>query len=288
MNPPGAQSARSSIFVCIFAAATVLTSFAVTGTRNSTTDHITSVEVVGTTLRIALASGRVLQKSELEGANLSLVLPGEAKPKLIRIAALIADPTDSENEVFLYRFTALDETTGKAEELCDPDQQGNRWAFPLRGQWDLNGRHISDDGFTLTCATGAQGKCVRFGYKPWKTLPDGTRLADYHQACVRLVRADYCGNKGTTKDGMLIDIYDKIGIQGESDTADHDGLRFEAAWDTNGALCVAHTRVPENITLEQLTEECPRLRGHVGETACNRSEAGSGSFGPALLYNTSR
>ena len=47
---------------------------------------------------------------------------------------------------------------------------------------------MSDEGFTLTCATGAQGKCVRFGYKPWKTLSNGVVLADYHQACVRLVR----------------------------------------------------------------------------------------------------
>jgi hypothetical protein len=267
---------------------TAIISVAMAGTPTSLADPIISVEVIGTELRIRLADGRIVQKSELEGATLSLVLAGETKPKKIHIAAILADPMDSENEVFLYRITVLDEGIGKAEELCEPDQQGERWSFPLRGQWDLNGRHISDEGFTLTCASGAQGKCVRFGYKPWKALPDGTKLADYHQACVRLVRADYCGTRGTTKDGMLIDIYDKIGIVSISDAMDHDGLRFEAAWDRHGALCVAHTRVPENITLERLADECPRLRGHLGEAACTRVEAESGRFGPALLYNRSR
>jgi hypothetical protein len=115
---------------------------------------------------------------------------------------------------------------------------------------------VTSRGFTLTCASGAQGKCVRF--------------ADYHQACIRLVRADYCGNQGTTKDGMLIDVYDKIGIWAADEAAD-PSLRFKAAWDANGAICVAHTRVPENVTLERLAEECPRLRGHLGESACRRA-----------------
>ncbi len=34
----------------------------------------------------------------------------------------------------------------------------------------------------------------------------GERLAAYYQPCIRLVRADYCGGHGTTRDGMLIDI----------------------------------------------------------------------------------
>jgi hypothetical protein len=40
-----------------------------------------------------------------------------------------------------------------------------------------------------------------------------------------------------------------------------------------GAVCVAHTPVPENITLQQLSQHCPRLRGRLGEYAC--TEAGS-------------
>ena len=92
-----------------------------------------------------------------------------------------------------------------------------------------------------------------FRIKPWKTLPNGVVLADYHQACVRLVRRQTYRwtSEGTTKDGMLIEIYGtRSGISTISDTADQDNLSFEAAWDMNGAVCVAHPRVPENITLE--------------------------------------
>jgi hypothetical protein len=32
------------------------------------------------------------------------------------------------------------------------------------------------------------------GYKPWGHAPEGTSLAAYYQTCVRLVRADYCGD----------------------------------------------------------------------------------------------
>lgn len=280
---------RQAAWLCVFAAAMALTSVTRAGDAPTlTSDHIASVDVTGTTLSITLASGKKLQKAELVGATLSLVLPGETEPKSIRIDSVVTDPMDPENEVLLYRITVLDEVTGKAEELCEPDPQGNRWAFSLRGTWDLNGQHISDQGFTLTCATGAQGKCVRFGYKPWKILSNGANLADYHQACIRLVRADYCGNKGTTKDGMLIDLYDQIGILEVGDAAEHHDLQFEAAWGTHGALCVAHTRVPENVTLEQLADECPRLRGHIGEAACSRADAEAGRFGPALLFNRSR
>jgi hypothetical protein len=182
----------------------------------------------------------------------------------------------------------VDPATGALDELCEPDAKGERWAFPLKGQWDANGRRISDQGFTLTCSAGAQGKCVRFGYKPWKQTPDGIPLADYHQACVRLVRADYCGGQGTTRDGMLIDIYDRLGIQRPADEAERQGLRFEAAWNPEGAVCVAHTRVPENMTLVHLGEVCPRLRGHLGDAECTADAAASGRLGPVLLFNRSR
>jgi ADYC domain len=177
---------------------------------------------------------------------------------------------------------------GASDELCEPNPQGERWAFPLRGQWNANGDHISDKGFTLTCSGGAQGKCVRFGYKPWRTLPNGTSLADYHQACIRLVRADYCGDRGTTRDGMLIDIYDRIGIQRPENNDSKNELSFEAAWNTKGAVCVAHTRVPANMTLSLLATTCPRLRNRLGATACTQEKAESFAFGKVLLYNSSK
>ena len=86
---------------------------------------------------------------------------------------------------------------------------------------------------------------------------------------------------------MLIDIYDHLRIQRPAEDAGRSGLRFEAAWNTDGAVCVAHTRVPENVTLEHLGKVCPRLRGLLGEVACTAEAAASGRLGPVLLFNKS-
>src|SRR6202162_534078 len=45
-------------------------------------------------------------------------------------------------------------------------------------------------GLHLRCP----GKCVRYGYHPWEQAPDGRPMRDYYDACVRMVRADYCGD----------------------------------------------------------------------------------------------
>ncbi len=249
---------------------------------------IESVEVDGAAFRVRLAGGGVVEGRELAGATISVALLADTQPQRIRLTKITTDPADPQGEVLLYDMKLLDPTTGNAQPLCERDAKDESWAFPLRGQWDRNGRHISDEGFTLTCAVDAQGKCVRFGYKPWKILPGGVRLADYHQACIRMVRADYCGGQGTTKNGMLIDLYDVLGIQRPARTIGHDGLRFEAAWNTEGAVCVAHTRVPEHVTLARLAKACPRLRGRLGGHACTEARAQAGEYGPVLLFNRSR
>jgi hypothetical protein len=248
---------------------------------------IQAVEVVGTTLRVSLADGRALQGTELVGARLSLVLPGHSGASQIRLDRIIGDPEDPAHEILLYDIKVLDDAGRQPEDLCDRDPSGHQWSFPLQGHWDVNGTRVSSAGFTLTCANGAQGKCVRFGYKPWKRLADGTSLAAYHKACVRMVRADYCGNEGTTRDGMLIDYFDRLGIAEPARQDEAAGLTFEAAWNEAGAVCVAHTRVQEKITPAQLVDRCPRLRGRVG-AICTEASARAGQFGTALLFNRSR
>ena len=245
-------------------------------------DRIAATDVAGTQFRVSLASGRVLESPGLVGAVLDLALPGGTAGR-VRIEQVEKDPEDREGDIVLHRLLVA-ESPDNWVDLCDPDPSGARWAFPLRGQWDSEGRRVSESGFTLICASGAIGKCVRFGYKPWKTTGDGASLALYHAACVRAVRADYCGTGGTTRDGQPIDIYDTLGIQhrdpGRSDAA----MPFEAAFSQAGAVCVAHPRVPENMTLDALAAACPRLAGRLGPRACRESEAADGRYGTPMIF----
>jgi hypothetical protein len=61
-------------------------------------------------------------------------------------------------------------------------------------------------------------------------------------------------------------------------------MEFEAGWTPQGAVCVRHVRVKENVSLGALVAACPRLRNHVGP-ACTEETARS--FG-AKLFNRSR
>ena len=99
-----------------------------------------------------------------------------------------------------------------------------------------------------------------------------------------MTRADYCGDdRPTTRDGTLIDIFDRAGVNDRG--ADGDGFRFEAAWGEDGALCVAKVRIPENVSLEDVAEMCPRLAGRVGPVCTEETAAG---FGTPLVVNRSR
>jgi hypothetical protein len=249
-------------------------------------DRIAGITVAGTALQVSMRSGRVLEGDSLVGATLTLRMSAEADPVTVYIQARQMDAFDPQHEITLYHMLSVDSPTGTRQELCGPDSHGEHWAFPLAGQWDTDGRHQTDSGYTLTCADGAQGKCVRFGYKPWKTLPDGTALAPYHQSCIHLVRAAYCGGAPTTNTGTLIDIYDRVGIQNPDPEPEAAGLHFEAAWNTHGAVCVAHTRVPDNLSISQLPQNCPQLQGRVG-ASCTEDTAGNRGE-PVLLFNRSR
>src|SRR5262249_33548919 len=123
---------------------------------------------------------------------------------------------------------------------------------------------------------------IRFGYRPWEAGADGRSQRDLYNACIRMVRADYGGQgDGTTRNGTLIDIYDALGIQ-QPDMDDED--EFEAGWDLYGAVCVRHARIKENVSLEQLERQSPRLRGRTGAVCTEEFARAHG----AQLFNRSR
>ena len=238
---------------------------------------VRDVEVEGTAFRVILTDGRVLSQDELVGIRLVLG-DGSGQQREIRIDTVERDAKDSAGEVVLYGFSEQDPATGEWRNICEPDAEGRRLGFPLAGVFTRRGEHVAIAGrFFITCTGGAEGKCVRFGYKPWREAPDGASLTAYYQTCVRLVRADYCGDGiGHTRNGTPIDIFDKIGIQ-RDETA--PGMTFEAAWGPDGAVCVQHPRLRDVLDRAALIERCPRLAAHLDQP-CDETN-------PALLYNRS-
>jgi hypothetical protein len=229
------------------------------------------LSVHGTEFVLTLSDGRVLKSMDLVGAT--LLVDTAAGQMEITIKHVEFDGEAVGGQVWLHHFTVRD-AAGQDVDLCKPDPQGNSLGFPIP-----DGR----GGFELTCTSGVAGKCVRWGYRPWEETPNGRPLRALHETCVHMARADYGGDgKPTTRDGTLIDVYDRYGIQMPDAEA---ALPFEAAWGVDGALCVAHPRIPENISLPQLAERYPQLRSRLGPDKC--SEEALQDDPRALIFNRS-
>ena len=241
-----------------------------------------SIEVLGTSFRVALPDGRILGSSDLIGAILE-VEDDAGRSVTVRLDTVTRDPTDRDGDVWLHRFSAKDAATGAWRDLCTtPAPDGSVAGFPLAGRWPSDGRHLRDSfGFIVTCTAGAIGKCVRLGYKPWRNAEGGASLWDYHQACVRMMRADYGGGGVShTRDGTFIDISDRLGIQHfDPDDPRARALAFEAAWGPDGAVCVRRTRIPEVLSTTELAERYPQLADRIGPD-CTEAVG-------ALLWNRS-
>jgi len=263
----------------VFAGAIAIVVIAAAVIQPHSQEVASSVEVAGTTLRVRLPDGSVRAGAELIGGVLTATFGGQSLR--VRIDGVEQDPRDPQGEVLLYDFRAV-APDGRTEPLCTPDPDGRRRGLALAGRSEPWGfLTIGEPGvFELVCTAGPQAKCVRMGYAPWRKAPDGRPMIDWFNACVRMLRGDYCGDgRPFTRDGTWIDLYDRIGIQ----KSDNDpSLSFEAAWGPNGATCVARTRLPDLIDLDDLARVCPRLSGRLGPAACSEDDR------DGLVMNRSR
>ncbi|MCP4687385.1 MAG: hypothetical protein GY859_04995 [Desulfobacterales bacterium] len=228
------------------------------------------VRVSKTRFIVQKDDGSIATPTELIGAL--LVATGEhGVTEAFRIDEIEKFSSPETGEIFFYTFSVENEKTGKWVNFCHPDRKGGQKGFPLAGYWDEMGGHVrSEDEYSLTCTSGTIGKCVLMGYLPWKSAGGGESLWEYHQACVRMLRADYCGNgKHHTREGTRVELFDRLDVQ--VDTSE-PGLTFEAGWNEHGAVCMRKTRIPQDYTLDDILRECPeKLKGAVGEGICLES-----------------
>jgi len=240
---------------------------------SAATPHIAAAQlnVEGTELVLTTGDGRTLRSADLVGATLQI---GAGDDEIaLTTESVEEDPEAVGGRVFLHHFVVIDGRGGS--DFCTPDAQGRSLGFPVPNE---------QGGFDLTCTSGAIGKCIRWGYRPWEEEPGGPPMRDLHQACIFMVRADYGGDGSThTRDGTLIVYCDRFGIN----SCEGEGaMAFEAAWGTDGAACVARPRIPELVSLEQLRKRYPRLADRLGPAACSEERAMQNRG--AMLFNHSR
>lgn len=206
--------------------------------------------------------GSSLPPAALVGLELE-VLDAADQPVHLRIDA----EAPSLGALAAYEVSRLDPATGRWEPYCAPDSQGRRVAIALSGRWRNGGAgpFVQDPyDFTLTCTGGSNGKCARMGYAPGARTRDGESLTPYFEACVRMLRADYCGDGSThTRPGVAVEHDDRHGRGARAHAP--DGMAFEAVWGPQGAICVRRPRDRALVSLGQLAARCPRLSNAVGE-----------------------
>ena len=163
------------------------------------------------------------------------------------------------------------------EPLCgiSPETNSPVAAIALRGSWNYSegtadgGAKASDNAnhLTFACENGALGKCAGImKYAPWESnwvetcTSSGCTwvyrdLVDVHQACSRMVRADYCGDGVThTENGTPIDIFDDLYSHNNTPSPNPwapfgQEWQFEGAWGPNGVVNASCGRLRDNVAV---------------------------------------
>jgi hypothetical protein len=256
-----------------------------------------SIQRGGQTIKgVSLQHGRLVLPSQAQQGLDGAVLQGaDSTGKSVEVAVCSAEPAANDPSVNWYRIQIWDEATSTWKNPCTATARvSSPKALAVQGIWDASGAHHEQVGrFTFACENGAIAKCITWGYKPWAEK-NGQPLQDLHQACTRMVRADYCGNgRSHTNEETTIDVYDGLGIQSRTTMASAAWVparaSFEAAWAPEGASCLARTR--HGQALKTIQEECPgRFEASATELGegdrCTLSRKGV-SAGKAQLRNHS-
>ena len=200
---------------------------------------VASISVVGSDLRVVTSGGQTLSGAQLVKTRFEFALDDSVKGKHTKSVWIRgAAPKSPGSDVWLYELD-VKEGTGPWRPLCLDHNGEPTEAILLTDLWDpANGAKRTPQvpgTITFACRDAALAKCVEWGYRPWASV-NGASLAEYHQACTRMVRADYCGD-GTphTVAGTPIHVLDQIGVQNVDPNVTYT---VEAEWGPNGAVCL--------------------------------------------------
>ncbi len=187
-------------------------------------------------------AGQTLAEADLAGTTMSITLTdGQTSQLRIDSAAW-----NEAAQAYTYRVSLATDQGWVAP--CGTEGGVPTPVLFLSGSWDMatgsltNAQHV----ITPACFGSALAKCALWGYAPWATTTECSgnicktrQLSDWHQACTRMVRADYCGDgQSHTRNGTPIDPWDALNIESRS----ADTWEMEAEWAQDGGHCIRHTR----------------------------------------------
>lgn len=153
----------------------------------------------------------------------------------------------------LYFLEYLEVTPGGSEwvDYCGPAGDG---ALPLHGYFDRNRKHVADDDYiSFSCRDGTSRKCNSWGYPAGNGGP-GTDNWDFHQACIGMTSALYCGDGVPyTREKTPILLRDAVSGYGDDGPYNFghptplpglpDSYYIESAWKRNGRpFCLSKFR----------------------------------------------
>lgn len=215
-------------------------------------EEMAGVSLANGTLSVLTTSGTVLTGPQLSNTAIKVAVTegGVTSLREVWVGAIVASA--AQPGLWLYAADLWDAVAGWQAACTDGDGHPTE-AILLSDVWDpQSGDRITPrpaGALTLACRGAALAKCVEFGYAPWKTQP-GVSMADYHQACTRMVRADYCGDGVPhTVNGTKIHVLDEIGVQKADPDVDYV---VEAEWGPDGAVCLN----PNNTRLADQSIGC--------------------------------
>lgn len=244
----------------------------------------TNVTLNGQTQNLSLIDGKLTLANQTDLLNEAVFKGTLSNNKTLQIKLIKGKRVEHHQDVlWLYNFAYKSHKEWRP--LCGLDNNGSAiYALALAGHWDYSvgqissGSHINAPShFTIACQNQGLAKCVFAGYAPWKQIEhcqNGNcrtiRLDKHHQACTRLLRADFCGDGNSyTQKGVLINYYDALGIR-----YDADNWRFEAEWTAEGAKCIKRPRlndVTPSCMSERQSPDCGNA-SHLGGEALLFSE----------------
>ncbi len=179
-----------------------------------------------------------------------------------------AQGTGANADLWFYRVSY--QTTTGWSPLCGVDGANVPIeAVTVAGRWsattvDSAYYNAPTTMFTFACRGKSIAKCVELGYKTYKGY------SNQMQACVRLLRADFCGTGVSyTVDGTLLNLYDSVGVQPDTET-----WKLEAEWTIKGARCINSNN---NARYKLALSADPKCTAPLQSSTCGNS-FGTGAF----------